>query len=51
MRFCVAPRGSETTGVIFLPDGSMIMNIQHPKASNEGVFTKSTTIVVEGFKR
>lgn len=51
MRFCVAPRGSETTGVIFLPDGSMVMNIQHPKASNEGVFTKSTTIVVEGFKR
>ena len=25
MRFAVAPSGSETTGVIFLPDGTMIM--------------------------
>lgn len=49
MRFCVAPRGSETTGVIFLPDGSMIMNIQHPKSSNSGPLNKSSTIIVEGF--
>jgi secreted PhoX family phosphatase len=51
MRFCVAPRGSETTGVIFLPDGSMIINIQHPKATNKGLINKSSTILVEGFKR
>ena len=51
LRFCVAPRGSETTGVIFLPDGSMVMNIQHPKYSNEGLLNKSSTIIVEGFKR
>ncbi len=50
-RFCIAPRGSETTGVIFLPDGSMIMNIQHPKSTNTGVFTRSTTVIVEGFRK
>lgn len=49
MRFCVAPRGAETTGVIFLPDGSMIMNIQHPKSTNSSSLNKSSTIIVEGF--
>tara|TARA_B110000037_G_scaffold222406_1_gene297171 strand:+ start:106669 stop:108186 length:1518 start_codon:yes stop_codon:yes gene_type:complete len=49
MRFCVAPRGAETTGVIFLPDGTMIMNIQHPKSSNSGLLNKSSTIILEGF--
>lgn len=50
MRFCVAPYGSETTGVIFTPDGkSMILNIQHPDRNNPPPFNKSCTIVVEGF--
>lgn len=49
MRFCVAPKGSETTGVIFLPDGAMIINVQHPKSSNPAPFNKSVTILVEGF--
>ncbi len=49
MRFCVAPRGAETTGVIFLPDGAMLMNLQHPKSSNKGDFNRSSTIIVEGF--
>lgn len=48
LRFCVAPVGSETTGVIFLPDGSMVMNVQHPKASNVEPFNRSVTILVEG---
>lgn len=49
MRFCVAPRGAETTGVIFLPDGAMIINVQHPKGNNASDLNKSTTIIVEGF--
>lgn len=49
MRFCIAPVGSETTGVIFLPDGSMVMNIQHPKAGNAEPFNRSVTVLVEGF--
>lgn len=50
MRFAVAPYGSETTGVIFLPDGkSMIMNIQHPDKNNPAPFNKSCTILIEGF--
>ena len=50
LRFCVAPYGSETTGVIFSPDGkSMFINIQHPDVNNPPPFNKSCTIVVEGF--
>ena len=50
LRFAVAPYGSETTGVIFTPDGkSMIMNIQHPDRSNPAPFNKSCTIIIEGF--
>jgi len=50
MRFAVAPYGSETTGVIFTPDGkSMIMNIQHPNRTNPAPFNKSCTILIEGF--
>ena len=50
MRFAVAPYGSETTGVIFTPDGkSMIMNIQHPDRNNPEPFNKSCTILIEGF--
>ncbi|MCG8573764.1 MAG: PhoX family protein [Flavobacteriales bacterium] len=51
LRFCVAPKGSETTGVIFLPDGSMIVNIQHPWPRNPDPFNLSTTIVIEGFNK
>jgi len=51
LRFCVAPYGSETTGVIFSQDGkSMFINIQHPDVNNPPPFNKSCTIVVEGFK-
>ena len=50
MRFAVAPYGSETTGVIFTPDGkTMIMNIQHPDRNNPAPFNKSCTVIIEGF--
>ena len=51
MRFAVAPLGSETTGVIFLPDGAMIVNIQHPKTSNPAPFNRSCTVLIEGFNK
>jgi secreted PhoX family phosphatase len=50
-RFCVAPYGAETTGVIFLPDNSMIINIQHPDRNNPQPFNKSCTILIEGFNK
>lgn len=51
MRFCVAPKGAETTGVIFLPNGTMLMNIQHPWPGNPGVFNASSTVLIEGFRK
>jgi hypothetical protein len=51
MRFAIAPLGSETTGVIFLPNGDMIMNVQHPKVTNPVPFNKSCTILIEGFNK
>ncbi|MBD3638137.1 MAG: DUF839 domain-containing protein [Crocinitomicaceae bacterium] len=51
LRFAVAPVGAETTGVIFLPDGAMIVNIQHPKTSNPAPFNKSCTVIIEGFNQ
>ena len=51
MRFAVAPKGAETTGVIFLPDGTMIVNIQHPSPSNPAPFNRSCTVLVEGFNK
>lgn len=49
-RFAVAPRNSETTGVVFTPDGKhMILNIQHPDRRNPTPFNKSCTIIVSGF--
>ncbi len=51
LRFCVAPYGSETTGLMFSPDGkSLFINIQHPNKSNPAPFNKSCTIVVNGFR-
>ena len=50
MRFAVAPKNSETTGVVFTPDGKhMIMNIQHPDPSNPAPFNLSCTIIISGF--
>lgn len=50
LRFAIAPQGAETTGIIFLPDGSMIMNIQHPSPNNPPPFNKSCTVIIEKAK-
>ncbi|NQY67273.1 MAG: DUF839 domain-containing protein, partial [Flavobacteriales bacterium] len=51
IRFAVAPRDSETTGVIFLPNGDMVVNIQHPSPDNPAPFNKSCTVLIEGFTK
>ena len=49
-RFMVGPRGCETTGGRFTPDGSaFFVNIQHPATDNEEPFNHSVTMVVTGF--
>ncbi|MBI3133266.1 MAG: DUF839 domain-containing protein [Bacteroidetes bacterium] len=51
MRFAVTPKGAEGTGVIFLPDGAMILNIMHPSVENPAPFNRSCTVLIEGFKK
>jgi len=51
MRFAVMPKGSEGTGAIFLPDGTMILNIMHPSAANPVPFNRSCTVLIEGFRK
>lgn len=51
MRFAVTPKGAEGTGVIFLPDGSMILNIMHPAKTNPAPFNRSCTVLIKGFKK
>lgn len=49
-RFLVAPKGAETTGTTFSPDGkTMFVNIQHPWPRNVAPFNKSMTIAIQGF--
>jgi secreted PhoX family phosphatase len=50
LRFAVTPKGAEGTGVIFLPDGSMILNIMHPSKDNPAPFNRSCTVLIQGFK-
>ena len=51
LRFAVGPKGSETTGTYFTPDGkTMFLNIQHPWARNVKPFNKSCTVAITGFK-
>lgn len=50
LRFAVAPRGCETTGSYFTPDGkTYFVNIQHPDKENPAPFNRSTTIAIRGF--
>lgn len=50
-RFLVGPKGCETTGGRFTPDGmTYFVNIQHPSSTNQAPFNHSTTIAVSGFK-
>lgn len=51
MRFAITPKGAEGTGVIFLPDGSMILNIMHPAKTNPAPFNRSCTVLIEGFRK
>jgi secreted PhoX family phosphatase len=51
MRFAIGPKGSETSGGIFTPDGNTyFLNIMHPSRSNRKPFNKSMTIAIPGFK-
>lgn len=51
MRFAIGPKGSETSGGIFTPDGNTyFLNIMHPSRSNRKPFNKSMTIAITGFK-
>jgi len=51
-RLCVGPRGCETTGGYFSPDGSsFFINIQDPDKGNPEPFNRSHTIVIEGFNK
>jgi len=46
-RFMSAPRGCETTGSEFTPDGSSyFVSIQHPDAQNPEPFNRSTVIAI-----
>ena len=49
LRFAAMPKGAEGTGAIFLPDGTMILNIMHPSKNNPAPFNRSCTIMIEGF--
>ncbi|GAB5465331.1 MAG: hypothetical protein Kapaf2KO_07670 [Candidatus Kapaibacteriales bacterium] len=51
MRVAVAPRGCETTGGYFSPDGKhLFLNIQEPDPKNPEPFNRSHTVVVSGFE-
>lgn len=51
LRFAIGPKGSETTGTYFTPDGkTMFLNIQHPYVRNDKPFNKSCTVAITGFK-
>ena len=50
-RFVVGPKGCETTGGRFTPDGSTyFVNIQHPAADNQAPFNHSVTLAITGYK-
>lgn len=50
-RLMAAPKGCETSGGAFAPDGSTyFVSIQHPDTNNPAPYNKSTVIAVTGFK-
>lgn len=50
-RFAIGPKGSETSGGSFTPDGkTYFLNIMHPKNTNRPPFNKSITVAIQGFK-
>lgn len=51
VRFAAGPKGCETTGGRFTPDGmTYFVNIQHPDGGNSSPFNHSTTIAISGYK-
>ncbi len=49
-RFLIGPKGCETTGGRFTPDGSTyFVNLQHPSSSNPSPFNHSMTIAVSNY--
>ncbi len=52
IRLTAVPRGAEVTGAMPTPDGkSLLLNIQHPSASNPFPYNHSLTFVINGFDR
>ena len=50
MRFAMGPRGCETSGGTFTPDGkTYFVNLMHPFPRNTTIYNKSMTIAVRGF--
>lgn len=50
-RFAVGPKGCETTGGRFTPDGgTYFVNMQHPATDNKPPFDHSVTIAITGYK-
>lgn len=49
-RVAMGPKGCETTGGIFTPDGkTYFLNIMHPWPRNPAPFNRSVTIAIQGF--
>lgn len=49
-RFLIGPKGCETTGGYFTPDGkTYFLSIQHPNSDNPAPFNKSCVIAITGF--
>ena len=50
-RFAIGPKGCETTGGRFTPDGgTYFLNIQHPSTENKAPFNHSVTLAITGYK-
>ena len=50
IRITAVPRGSEVTGACPTPDGkSLLLNVQHPNASNPFPYNHSLTFAIHGF--
>ncbi len=50
IRLTAVPRGAEVTGAMPTPDGkSLLVNVQHPNASNPFPYNHSLTLAINGF--
>jgi len=52
IRLMIVQAGAEVTGARFLPDGNtLLINAQHPKATNPYPYNHSLTMAITGFKQ